>query len=107
MMRIGVALDGMRGPAWAAWVLRAIRAHDQLELTLAVISDRIGDELPSILFAVYEALDRRVFSRPPDALEPVDVSSTLEGVPSLQLPAIPTPGDEDDQPHANQGHSLD
>ena len=86
MLRIGVVLDGMRAPAWAAWVLRAIRAHDDLELTLAVIADRIGDERPSILFAAYEALDRRVFSRPPDALEPVDVSPALEGVSSLQLP---------------------
>ncbi len=40
MLRIGVVLSGMRAAAWAAWVLRAIRAHDQLELALAVISDR-------------------------------------------------------------------
>jgi hypothetical protein len=85
MLRIGVMLDGMRVPAWAAWLLRAIRARDDLELTLAVISDRIGDERSSILFAVYEALDRRLFSHPPDALEPVDISPALEGLPSLQL----------------------
>ncbi len=39
-LRIGVVLDGMQAPAWAAWALKAIRAHDELELTLAVISDR-------------------------------------------------------------------
>ena len=109
-LRIGVVLDGVRAPAWAAWVLRAIHAHDDLELALAVIADRTGDERPSILFAVYEALDRRVFSHPPDALEPVDISPALQGVSSLQLPAIPAQGDKDDQrhedPHSDE-HSLD
>jgi hypothetical protein len=110
MLRIGVVLDGMRGPAWAAWLLRAIGAHEELELSLAVISDRVGDERPSILFTLYEALDRRVFSHPPDALEPVDLSPALKGVPSLQLSAIPPQGDKDD--HTDKGpasdeHSLD
>ncbi len=109
-LRIGVVLDGVRAPAWAAWVLRAIHAHDDLELALAVIADRTGDEQPSILFAVYEALDRRVFSHPPDALEPVDISPALQGVSSLQLPAIPAQGDKDDQRHEDPDsdeHSLD
>lgn len=81
MLSIGVALDGRRAPAWAAWLLSAIRAHPDLDLTLAVFADRGADERPSILFAAYEALDRRVFSRHPDALEPVDVSASLQGVP--------------------------
>jgi hypothetical protein len=87
MLRVGVALDGMRAPAWAAWLLRKIRAHDDLDLTLALICERSGDERPSTLFAAYEALDRRVFSNPPDALESVDVSATLEGVARRRLPA--------------------
>jgi hypothetical protein len=108
MLRIGVVLDGMRGPAWAAWVLSAIRAHDELELTLAVISDRIGDERPPILFAVYEALDRRVFSHPPDALAPVDISLPLEGVPSLRLKAIPAQGTNDRRHEpGSEDHPLD
>lgn len=89
MLHVGVALDGVRAPAWAAWLVSAIRAHDHLALTLAVVSERVRVERPSILFAAYEALDRRVFSSPPDALEPVDVSPALEGVARLQLPAAP------------------
>ena len=109
MLRIGVALDGMRPPAWAAWLLSAIRAHDDLDLTLAVLSDHVPGERPSTLFAAYEALDRQVFSRPPDALEPVDVSPALEGVASLKLPAAPAQADED-PPDAHAGadeHALD
>lgn len=89
MLSVGVALDGKRAPAWAAWLLSAIRAHDDLDLRLAVLSDRGPDERRSILFTAYEALDRRVFSRSPDALEPMDVSPSLEDVATLQLPAAP------------------
>jgi hypothetical protein len=109
MLRIGVALDGMRPPAWAAWLLSAIRAHDELDLTLAVLSDHVPGERPSTLFAAYEALDRRVFSRPPDALEPVDISPALQGIASLHLGAAPAQGYEDApdaEPGADQ-HTLD
>ena len=85
-LRIGVVLDGMRAPAWAAWALKAIRAHRELELTLGVISDRVEKGRRSVLFALYEALDRRVFRGASDALEPVDVSPALEGVPVMRLP---------------------
>jgi hypothetical protein len=88
-LRIGVVLDGMQAPAWAAWVLGAIRAHEGLELTLAVISDRGENGRPSTLFALYQALDRRLFRDAPDALERVDVAPALEGVPSVRLAALP------------------
>jgi hypothetical protein len=85
-LRIGVTLDGTRAPAWAAWLLRAIREHQDLELAVAVISDGVAEERPSSLFAAYEALDHRVFTHPPDALEQVDISAPLEGVSRLRLP---------------------
>jgi hypothetical protein len=99
MLSVGVALDGKRAPAWAAWLLSAIRAHDDLDLTLAVLSDPAKEERRSILFAAYEALDRRVFSRSPDALEPIDVSPALEDVATLQLPAA------SGQPAQNPAHA--
>jgi hypothetical protein len=89
MLHVGVAVDGMRAPAWAAWLTSAIRAHDELALTLAVVSDPAKAARPPILYAAYEYLDRRVFSARPDALETVDVSPTLEGVARLRLPAVP------------------
>ncbi|HEY6771844.1 MAG TPA: hypothetical protein VI035_05265, partial [Solirubrobacterales bacterium] len=86
-LRIGVVLDGMEAPAWAAWALKAIHAHERLELALGVISDRVETGRGSVLFALYEALDRRVFRDASDALEPLDISPVLEGVPVMRLPA--------------------
>jgi hypothetical protein len=107
MVSVGVALDGMRAPAWAAWLLTAIRVHDDLELKQAVVPDRAGVKRPAILFAAYESLDRRIFSRPPDALEPVDLSPALEGVARLQVPAAPTQVDEDDPRDPGRGPDED
>jgi hypothetical protein len=89
-LRIGVVLDGMQAPAWAAWALQEIRANEALELALAIIPDRVEKRRRSVLFALYEALDRRVFRDAADALEPVDVSPALEGLPVLRLPPVPT-----------------
>jgi hypothetical protein len=85
MVIVGVVLDGMRAPAWVAWLLSGIRTHADLALSLAVISP-VRVERPSLMFAAYESLDGRVFSTPPDALEPVDVSPALEGVTRLEAP---------------------
>ena len=82
-LRIGVVLNGMQAPAWTAWVLKEIRAHQELELALAVISNRV-EKRHSALFRLYEALDRRLFRDASDALEPTDVSSALEGVPIVR-----------------------
>ena len=94
VLRIGVVLDGMQAPAWAASALKAIRAREGLELTAAVVSDPVDNGQRSALFALYEALDRRVFRDAQDALEPVDVSPALEGVPIVRLPALPEPAAE-------------
>jgi hypothetical protein len=109
-LQIGVVMDGVRAPAWAAWMLTAIRAHDDLELTLAVSSGRIRDGRRSVLFAAYEALDRRVFAHPPDALEPVDISNALDGVSRLQLPKVHAQASRDEQGREDPDpdeHSLD
>jgi hypothetical protein len=95
-LQVGVALDGMQVPAWAAWTLSAIRAREGLDLRLAVISDRIRKERRASLFALYESLDRRLFRDGHDALEPVNVSPTLDGVPTLGLSSPPAPTREYD-----------
>ncbi len=97
-LRIGVALAGMQAPAWAAWVLKAIRSHERLELTLAAISDPAERQRRSALFALYEALDRRMFHGGPDALEQVGVAPMLVGVPIVRLPP-PEQTSESDHSH--------
>jgi hypothetical protein len=91
-VRIGVVLDGMQAPAWAAWTLDAIREQQGLELALAVIADRVETRRSSILFRLYEALDRRLFRGASDALAPVDVSAALEGVPRMRLADLASDG---------------
>ena len=93
-LQVGVVLDGMQVPAWAAWALSAIRAREGLDLSVAVISDRTKREPRAALLAGYEALDRRVFRDGHDALEPVDVSPGLDGLPTLRLSSLPTPTPE-------------
>jgi hypothetical protein len=108
-LRIGVALDGPRVPAWAAWTLKSIRAQNGLDLTLVVASDRVEKRRRSALFGLYEALDRRLFRGSPDALEPVDVSPMLEDLPRIRLPAVPEQR-EDDLRHpevSSDGSALD
>ena len=109
-LRIGVVLDAMQAPAWAAWAVKAIRAQEGMELSLAVISDRAEKRRRSILFALYEALDRRVFRDASDALEPVDVSPALEGVPIARLAALPEQRGKYDHSRpemASDGSALD
>ena len=91
-LRIGVVLDGMQAPAWAAFTLNAIRAEQRLELALAVISDRVETRRDPILFRLYQALDRRLFRDASDALAQVNVSAALEGVPRSRLADLASDG---------------
>jgi hypothetical protein len=95
-LRTGVVLNGMQAPAWAAWTLKEIRANEALELALAIIPDRVEKRRRSVFFALYEALDRLVFRGAADALQPVDISPALEGLPILRLPPAPVQTDEHD-----------
>jgi hypothetical protein len=104
-LRVGVVLDSMRPPAWAAWVVRAIRAHEDLDLALAVVCERSGELRPSRLFAAYEAVDRRLFRPQPDALEAVDVSFDVAGVARRQT--FPVPAERGGDVGTVRDHSLD
>jgi hypothetical protein len=87
-VRVGVVLESLRVPSWAAWIVAAIRDHDELELALAIVCGGLRPRRPSILFAAYEQLDRLVFRGDPDALRVVDVSGTLDELPRLQTHAL-------------------
>jgi hypothetical protein len=68
-------LDSPRVPAWVAWILSEIEARP--ELSLEVVGLRGEEPKPGGLFALYEALDRRLFAVEPDAFATVDVSSIV------------------------------
>jgi hypothetical protein len=69
-------------PAWADWIVRAVRADPRLELAVVIGADRAPGAGP--VFALYEALDRRLFPVQPDALAPVDAGAALTDVPRVR-----------------------
>ncbi len=85
-VRVGVLLDTVLVPAWAAWILGEIVANVGLKLALAVIRDDAGNRRRPSLFSLYEMLDRQVFPARPNALALVDVSGLLAGVPRARDP---------------------
>lgn len=84
-VRVGVALAATHAPSWAAWVLEAVRTHPDLELALVLRVTPAPRPRKAVLLELYETLDRRRFASHPDALDPVDVSGTLAGVPVARV----------------------
>jgi len=68
-------LDTAAVPAWADWIVRAVRADPRLRLAVVIGADRATGA--GSVFALYEALDRRLFPVQPDALAPVDAGAAL------------------------------
>src|SRR4051812_27327485 len=79
-VRVGVVLGGTRVPAWIAWLLDQLRAHEELTLALAVVPPAPRRQPRGRLFGLYEALDRRLFRTAPAALADTDASAALAGV---------------------------
>jgi len=75
-------LDTAAVPAWADWIVRAVRADPRLTLAAVIAADRAAGA--GALFALYESLDRRLFPVQPDALAPVDVRAALADVPRVR-----------------------
>ena len=64
-------LDTAAVPAWADWIVRAVRADPRLEVAVVIGADRAAGA--GAAFVLYEALDRWLFPMQPDALARVDV----------------------------------
>jgi hypothetical protein len=85
-IRVGVSLEGRRIPRWKHDVLLDLRATEDVELALVVITPREhprGRSAADALLWVYRAADRRVFAGDPDPLQRVDASALLAGVPTV------------------------
>lgn len=81
VVRVGVMLDTAAVPAWADWIVRAVRADPRLELAVVIGADRAAGA--GAAFVLYEALDRWLFPMQPDALARVDVRAALADVPRV------------------------
>ena len=79
-LRVAVCVEGSVVRRWVRELLDAILSSEKLEL-VAVVA-RAADRPPGRRSeAAYEALDRRLFGRPEDALTPADVSELLDDKP--------------------------
>lgn len=76
-LRVAAIVDGKVVPRWIRVLLDAIHASEKLELALVMVRESTRAPRPG-LYAAYEALDRRLFGSPGDALAAVDVSDLLQ-----------------------------
>jgi hypothetical protein len=76
-VRVVAVLDGPIVPAWVHRVLLEVARSEVAELAGAVLVEAAPPRR-GFAFRAYEALDRRLFAGPDDALAPVDASGLLE-----------------------------
>ena len=101
-LRVGLLIDSFEQPAWVATLIEDIQTSDVARVALVVRNSspaivpatvrsplaRVGrwiENRRSLLFALYERLDRWKFGTPQDPLTTVDVSAALAAVPVLDV----------------------
>jgi hypothetical protein len=79
-LRVAALVDGPVVERWVRVLLDAIQTSKKLELVL--VKPRDSTRTPARrIYRLYEALDRRLFGSPMDALSPADVSDLLDNEP--------------------------
>ena len=97
MLRVGVVLDSYTSSAWVAKVIEDIQSSGFARLELVILNGpseqrksslitKLRDRWRFSLFQLYERWDYKRNRADHDALAPTDVSSLLDGVPSISVP---------------------
>jgi hypothetical protein len=91
-------LDGPQVPRWIERLLRELAGGAYAELALVAWNaaprprrpplERLRRAWPTLLYTLYERIDRRLFARTDDPLATVDVSPLLAGVPEMHLTPV-------------------
>lgn len=93
-LRVGLLLDGTSAPAWVKHVLEQIQSGDVARTVVAVVNQerisgltlrRLRRFASSVLFRAYEAVDRRIFLREPDAFAQTSLDELLEQVQVVEV----------------------
>jgi hypothetical protein len=98
MLRVGIALDSYTSSAWVAKVIEDIQSSGFARLELVLLDSHSEQGKPTLitklrkrgmstLFHLYERWDYQRNKANHDAMAPTDVSSLLEGVPSISVPS--------------------
>jgi hypothetical protein len=77
-LRVAIAVDSMRQPAWVCRVVDHVRTHHALS-QVVVVRPRSRGRLP-LLARLYQRLDRKIFGRSSDGLTPCDLAARPEPV---------------------------
>jgi hypothetical protein len=96
MLRVGIVLDSYTSSAWVAKVLEDIQSSGFARLELVLLNShseqgrsslltKLRDRWRNSLFHLYERWDYQRNKADHDALAATDVSSLLEGVPSISV----------------------
>src|SRR5882762_8272136 len=96
MLRIGIALDSYTSSAWIAKVIEDIQSSGFARLELVLLNSdseqgkssdltKLRNRWRLTLFHLYERWDYRRNKADHDALAATDVSSLLNGVPSISV----------------------
>jgi hypothetical protein len=96
MLRVGIVLDSYTSSAWVAKVIEDIQSSGFARLELVLLNSHSEQGKPSLLtklrnrwrfglFHLYEQWDYRRNKADDDALAATDVSSLLDGVPSISV----------------------
>lgn len=94
-LKIGVMIDSLEAPAWVEKIFADLAAADFVDIALVVrnpdkretrLLRRLRILLPRFLFALYEKLDRALFSRGEhDAFAPSTLAPHLRGVETIEV----------------------
>src|SRR6266513_1846734 len=103
MLRVGIVLDSYTSSAWVAKVIEDIQSSGFARLELLILPDdseqsrasflrKLRERWSFILFDLYERWDYQRNKAEEDAFAPADVSSLLNGVPSISVDLKPKGG---------------
>ncbi len=98
-LKLGILLDTLDVPAWAASAIQRIVDRDSGEFRLVILNQaasggKAGRDHYRI-YSIFDRLDRALFSRKPDPFRPTSIQALLAGVPQIRVDPI-SGGDHDE-----------
>src|SRR5690606_33810521 len=84
-LSLGLLLNSLSVPAWVDYVVRRIISEDAGEFVLVILDSEMDslqrDKKRSILYPIFDWIDRKLFTKEPDPFGLNDISGLLESVP--------------------------
>lgn len=88
-LRLGLLLNSLSVPAWVDYVVRRIISEDAGEFVLVILNSEMDslqrDKKRSILYPIFDWIDRKLFTKEPDPFGLNDISGLLESVPVIKV----------------------